>query len=177
MRKRRSRKRLGRLAILAVFCALAGSAAAGRDRWTFWRSIDPLTDAASVTAGVWSGLIGDQFEAALAFSCFPDAPRRDERDRPTEPEQLFIQVGFGDFDGETFRRVDWRVDDGPAQEQRARNRVKGGAHLEGADAVRVARAFAAARRRIVVRSGDETRVFPVTGSTRAIKRALSACGL
>ena len=68
------------------------------------------------------------------------------------------------------------MDDKPPVTEAWENLERGGASVYGEPALAMARQIAGAKNRVVVKSGSDTQVFSVRGSTAEVGKVLESCG-
>lgn len=144
--------------LIAAALVTACSASAESSAWKLVQNVDPLDDAVSKSARVFAGR-----HAGLAVTC--------------NRGNLFVYLKANvlDLDFHDTRTVAWRVDEEPPIEQLWFNGDKGGAGIDHTEARAFIAAIKSADERLVIRSGGETVIFGLNGSSQTIDEVVDHC--
>jgi len=145
-------------ASIAAFVA-SGAATAQSGPWQSVVQSDPITDETSVIAVTQANDYIALFIGCTYGTIYAGATT------------TYFDVEFGDF-----RTVTWRVDDNDPVSEAWENLERGGAAVYGEPGLTFARQVRQAKNRVVVKSGSDTQVFSVRGSTAEVGKVLDACG-
>ncbi len=147
------------LAVSIAALVASGAATAQSGPWQSVVQTDPITDEKSVLAVTQANDYITLFIGCTYGTVYAGATT------------TYFNVEFGDY-----RTVTWRVDDNAPVSEAWENLEHGGAAIYGEPGLTFARQVTQAKSRVVVKSGNDTQVFSMQGSTAEVDKVLDACG-